>query len=551
MDRRRFLFAAGVAGAAVGAGLRISPQANALVEPIGAAAYRLIVPEIFAPLPDPPEHTEAIIIGSGFGGAVSAYRLAKAGITTTVLERGSRWPKSDWRATFANDALPDGRGFWHKKTFTNYKTNLLGQAGTPYLFDDFGGVFDYVTYDNMEVWRGAAVGGGSIVYTGVSLQPEERFFNHVFRGTGVSYRQMHQTYYPRARSILNVSPVPDDLYNSAPFHRHRVWDQQLATAGYQPRKPDSIFNWNVIRDEIGGRSRPSAIIGESTLGNANGAKFDLNQNYLKYAEETGKTKIYPGHQVHTIGQDSSGRYVVTVTKLDPTGAVLRQRTLTCDKLFLAAGSIGTSELLVRARATGTLANLNEHVGEGWGGNGDAAAVHGIAATSGTGGVGASPSAGRIIDESGLPLTLEGWYLPGQPVDVNVLVSLVMVLEDTRASFVYRADEDRVDLQWPARGNEIIVEATRPINDRIVDANAGTIGTPPETALDVLAGFTAHPLGGAVLNKATDSYGRVVGHPGLYVMDGAAIPGATGTVNPSLTITALAERNIEQIIRTGS
>jgi cholesterol oxidase len=63
-------------------------------------------------------------------------------------------------------------------------------------------------------------------------------------------------------------------------------------------------------------------------------------------------------------------------------------------------------------------------------------------------------------------------------------------------------------------------------------------------------WTAHPLGGAVLGKATDNYGRVKGYQGLYGMDGAAIPGSTGSVNPSLTISALAERNIENIITNG-
>lgn len=68
--------------------------------------------------------------------------------------------------------------------------------------------------------------------------------------------------------------------------------------------------------------------------------------------------------------------------------------------------------------------------------------------------------------------------------------------------------------------------------------------------DVAAGFTAHPLGGAVLGKVTDDFGRVKGHKGLHVMDGAAIPGSTGAVNPSLTISALAERNIAAIVKNG-
>ena len=63
-------------------------------------------------------------------------------------------------------------------------------------------------------------------------------------------------------------------------------------------------------------------------------------------------------------------------------------------------------------------------------------------------------------------------------------------------------------------------------------------------------WTAHPLGGAVLGRVADAHGRVRGHPGLYVMDGAGVPGSTGTANPSLTIAALAERNIEHILQSG-
>ena len=66
--------------------------------------------------------------------------------------------------------------------------------------------------------------------------------------------------------------------------------------------------------------------------------------------------------------------------------------------------------------------------------------------------------------------------------------------------------------------------------------------------DVNASFTAHPLGGAILGKAADNYGRLLGYDRLYVMDGAQINGNTGAVNPSLTISALAERNIENILK---
>jgi cholesterol oxidase len=107
----------------------------------------------------------------------------------------------------------------------------------------------------------------------------------------------------------------------------------------------------------------------------------------------------------------------------------------------------------------------------------------------------------------------------------------------------------VVLDWPAHGNDGTVAALREVNHRIAAASGTQVGVPP-LAPDVNASFTAHPLGGAVLGKSTDAYGRVKGYDGLYVVDGAAIPGSTGTVNPSLTITALAERSIAEVLRAG-
>jgi cholesterol oxidase len=309
-----------------------------------ASMYRTLVPEIFAPLPDPDDHMPAIVIGSGFGASITALRLAQSGTEVAVLERGSRWPSDPWRDIFAVDTIPDGRGFWHRTSFT-------GVTRISASFDPFGGVLDISSYPGMDVWRGACVGGGSVVFTGVMIEPEQRFFDHVFRGV-VDYGEMHELYYPKVRKTLRLSPIPDDIYYSSAFAHARAWDDQVRAADYIPERIDGIWKWDVIRDELVGRSRPSATVGCSNLGNSNGAKFDLNQNYLRYAEDTGRARIYPGHRVDAIAKEPgvSGRYIVTVTKLAPTGEVLRIRTLTCDKLFLGAGSIGTSELLVRARA---------------------------------------------------------------------------------------------------------------------------------------------------------------------------------------------------------
>ncbi|WP_306364312.1 GMC oxidoreductase [Nocardia sp. CC227C] len=540
MRRRAVLKAAGLAAllAGVGTGAAMRGAGPASANFLWHALFEAWVPEIFAPLPDPPEHTEAIVIGSGFGASVTALRLAQAGVRNTVLERGSRWPNDPWREIFTGDDLPDGRGFWHRNTFT-------GVTKVPMSFAGFGGVLDVTEYPGIDVWRAAAVGGGSVIFTGAMVAPERHLFDAVFGGV-VNYDELDRVYYPRVRQMLRLSPMPADVYASAPFTHSRIWDQQARAAGYQPTANDSIFDWNIIRGELAGTTRASAIAARSNLGNSNGAKFDLNQNYLRYAEATGKTGIYPGHRVDAIAQDGD-RYVVTVTKLAPTGRVLSTRTLTCDRLFLGAGSVGTSELLVRAQATGALPRLNEHIGDGWGTNGDVVLARGANALTGVGnGV---PSASRILDESGVPLTLENWYVPGIPVDTGAIASLGMVLDPTRARFGYDRAADRVGLSWPAHAQTQVLAACRAVDDRIAERGNAIVDYTP-IGYDAQAFFTAHPLGGAVLGRATDAYGRVHGHPGLYVMDGAALPGSTATVNPSLTITAVAERNIEAILRAG-
>ena len=161
MKRRDLLKHLGLGSAA--AGLPLTSQALLLPRD-----YRGNVPEIYASAPTPPAHTRAIVIGSGFGGAISALRLAQAGITATVLERGFQWPNHPTREIFTQDTLPDGRGFW----FRDRSKYVFGVPGLP--IDRFGGVLDVSEFENMDVWRGACVGGGSVVFTGVMIQPQQR-----------------------------------------------------------------------------------------------------------------------------------------------------------------------------------------------------------------------------------------------------------------------------------------------------------------------------------------------------------------------------------------
>jgi len=529
--------------AGLGAATAMPSQAAGL-SLLERAKYKWLVPELFQPVPRPPSYTRNLVIGSGFGGAVSALRLAQAGESVTVLERGFKWPSGPWRSVFASELFMDGRALWFKDELS--KPSLLSKLS---LNGPFAGVLDQTDYDTMSVLRGACVGGGSVVFTGVMIQPERRYFDAIFQGL-VSFDEMNRVYYPRVRQMLRLSPMPLDVYQSLAFGHSRVWDAQVRKAGYAPIPTDSVFNWSVVRQELQARCRPSSTVGLSNFGNSNGAKFDLNQNYLQQAESTGLAKVYPAHEVQSIGFDGS-RYVVDVRKISPEGQQLDRYTLTCDRLFLAAGSVGTSELLTKAQALGTLRHLNEEVGQGWGSNGDSVTVRSFSAIRGLSQ--GAPCASRIHDaRGGMPVTLESWYVPAVTADVGVIRSLSMAFDQThRGHFEYDASAGRALLKWNAQGNDDAIAATRIVNNRIASAS-GTLPGLGQLLPDVSGSdWTAHPLGGAVLGKAVDAHGRVVGHPGLFVMDGACVPGSTGTVNPSLTIAALAERNIEHILKSGA
>lgn len=543
-----------IAGAGAASALTALPTATADANPtppgsettqvtdrLAHAKHRLAVPEIFRAPKKIASHTDVIVIGTGFGGSVAALRLGRAGATVAMLERGSRWPRDPWRRIHPGDMVLDGRGIWHKRSFTNL-------VGIPQPVDRFGGVLDDTTYEHLRVWRGAAVGGGSIVFTGVLLEPPTEYFEHLF-GDTVSQTEMHRTWYPRARRMLRASPMPRDIYGSAPFGHSRRWDANVRKAGYTPEPLDGIWDWDVVRAELQGRSRRSATIGESNYGNANGAKWDLTLNYLPQAEATGRVTVHHWHVVDRIGQDARGRYTVDLRVVDPTGEVLETRTVTCDRLVLGAGSIGTSELLVRARAEGTLKHLDDSVGEGFGTNGDAAMVQFISLSKGLSQ--GSPSASTILDASlDMPARMENWYALGVQVNAGIIGSLGMVMDPQRARFVHSAAKDDVIVDWPEDGNKATEEVLREMQNKVAEAAEVGVGAPVLGVPDVGTSFTAHPLGGAVIGRSTDAYGRVKGHPGLYVMDGAGIPGSTGTANPSLTITALAERNIAKIIADG-
>jgi cholesterol oxidase len=528
--------------------------------------YRSILPELYEDQRRPPSHIKAVVIGSGFGGSVTALRLGQAGIETIVLERGQDWPMDPWREIHTYEPFRDGRGLWRRNSA---RYPIVAAYAPKFPVDYYGGVLDMTEYDDIEVWRGSCVGGGSKVNTAVTLEPRETYFRRIFQDIltadeiNTLYDEMHNIYYPRARTMLKTSPAPDDVVDSPPFAHRRYWAEKAQAAGYEVFRPDANFNWDVIRAELNGQSRPSAIIGLSNMGNSNGAKYDTTQNYLKEAVATGFVSVYANQLVTQIhyqpgNSTSPGIFTIDIQQLNPNSRVIGTYSITCEYLFLAAGSIGTSELLVKAKALSTIPNLNEHIGRGWGANGDsilAATFSVIAGWKQT-----SPcTAAFHVDDDELPVTIENWYSAGAPLDVSIQGGLGMVMLDPKDAaagyFDYDESSQSVRLHWPRANSET---AARAADAAYRSLQLGKPGI-PFLAPSAWAGVCSHPLGGVVLGQATDLYGRVLlssssssvgGAPQpfrLYVNDAALIPGTTGAVNPSLTITALTERNIERII----
>jgi cholesterol oxidase len=162
-------------------------------------------------------------------------------------------------------------------------------------------------------------------------------------------------------------------------------------------------------------------------------------------------------------------------------------------------------------------------------------------------LGLAHGGGRVRHRPDLPLRVESWQLLGAH-SLPVIMTLTMTADtDNRGTFTYDPLTKTVSLSdWSAAKSQQAADASAAYNQSVINANPGTVPyslTWPFT-------LTAHPLGGCVLGTSTDLAGRVKGYRGLYALDGSLIPGNIGGANPSLTIAAIAERAMFQIIAAG-
>lgn len=494
------------------------------------------------------DNAPAIVVGSGYGAAVAALRLGQAGIRTVVLEMGRLWNTAgpDGKIFCATN-VPDQRSMWFRSRTEAPLASFLWLDVVNQNITPYPGVLDRVHYDNMSVYVGRGVGGGSLVNGGMAVTPLPSYFAEQF--PTVDATEMYATYFPRARSMLGVNTVDPAWFESTDWYQFtRTSRKAAATAGLKTTFVPNVYDFGYMQREAAGTATKSALGAEVIYGN-NYGKRSLDKTYLAAALGTGNVTLHTLEKVRGITRAADGTYQLTVDRIDVTGAVVETKQYGCTYLFLGGGSLGTTELLVRARDTGTLPKLASAVGAGWGTNGNTMVgrANHIWDTVGA-------------DQSTMPVMgIDDWANTDNPVFAEIAplpigfetwISLYLAITKNpqRARFTYDSASGTVKLGWTAAQSAVSVAMAKKLFDRINAANAtiyryDLFGSGSKVFAD---DFCYHPLGGCVLGQATDDYGRVKGYSRLYVTDGSLVPGSIG-VNPFVTITALAERTMARVL----
>ncbi len=230
-------------------------------------------------------------------------------------------------------------------------------------------------------------------------------------------------------------------------------------------------------------------------------------------------------------------------RTDESGTVLENKILTTGALVLAAGSLGTTRLLMRAAAKDQITDLPDDLGRGWGTNADRiylwtdmaehfGAVQGGPVVYGSRNWADPHTAHTVIQAS----------LPSFEVDTRTTTLVGYGVSDGRGRFVYDSGRDDAVLRWPHEGDA-------DIQNNHIDPAVRRIAGEAAVVVDThrIVPSTWHPLGGANMGSVCDLDGRVLGQRGLYVLDGALMPGNAAACNPSMTIAAVAERALDNLV----
>lgn len=327
--------AVAVAGGAAATTARAAVATSATAAPIDSGA-----------------HVPVLIIGTGYGGSVAALRLAQAGVDVHMIEMGMAWdtPGSDGKI-FANTTRPDYRSFWLR---TRTKAPISNFLGFPIDKDvpRYTGILDAEEFNGITVYQGRGVGGGSLVNGGMAVTPKRERFGAVL--PSVDADEMYDVYYPRANAGLGVTNVDQAWWETAPCYQYaRVGRKHAQRSGFPFVFVPNVYDWEYMKQEEAGTVPRSSLDGEVLYGNNYGKK-SVQKTYIAQAKATGRVSISPQHKVTSVAPATGGGYTVSIDQINTTGDTTATKTVTADRVFFAAGSVGTSKLLVRLKATGRL-----------------------------------------------------------------------------------------------------------------------------------------------------------------------------------------------------
>ncbi|MBV8774392.1 MAG: GMC family oxidoreductase [Deltaproteobacteria bacterium] len=513
---------------------------------------------------------DAVVIGSGFGGSVAACRLAQAGCSVTVMERGRRYDQNPFPRNWKNPT--DG---W------------LWQVGQ--------GLFDLRHFSRMMVVQGAGLGGGSLIYANVHLRAPHEVFN---QGWPAAYnRPMLDPYYDLVAYMLDINPITASKYLGMP-PKSTLMKRMAEAMGRSAQfcLPNIAVDFGRPEkshvNKFGALQQGCRFCGECDIGCNFHAKNTLDFNYLKLAQDKA-ARIETQCEVVRIEPAADGGYSVHFLDHRKQGQPGRLDT---KYIFVCAGAVNSTELLLRCRDQfGSLPNLNRCLGNNYSGNGDFLAFafntseqfmpsEGPTITSGIVYARRDGDADNwfILEEGGYPKEIGSLVQVLNPkngllADAKLLSRLdldeLLRRNSAEASPRQAADHSSVflamgrdranghlllhpltfalDVRWDLQSNIALYEAEEAFVKILAEKMGGNAADNPFWSL-LRIPVTVHNLGGCPLADSPDRGvlnpdGEVFGYPGLFVLDGAAIPVAVGA-NPSHTIAAVAERNIETAIR---
>jgi cholesterol oxidase len=562
---------------------------------------------------------EAVVIGSGFGGAINTCRLSKKWPSKVLLlERGKRYPMG----SFPRKPHDFSHNFWHVDCEQHKPLSSLDNTNENSDKDshkDSHGLFDIRNYKRIDAVVSAGLGGGSLIYANVFLPAPKQVFEQDWPKSIT--KESLEPYYDITKQVLGARPIPQ---NNEP-RRKIIRTELFQSFAKKENKPSQLLDINVFfgndfkkpmamgeqaKNRYGALQTSCTYCAECNVGCNTHSKNTLDLNYLFVAEQHYQAqiktqvlanKIIPLNKHGAEDTHASGQFGYRVYYFDLKNNKAIHHVDT-KRVVLAAGTLGTNELLMRCRDRDkTLPRISSQLGKHFSGNGD------FVSFAMEGKQEADPSHGPVItqaidynlfenfdrkkayllQDAAFPAFL-AWYIEGIKPRVSHIFKLIRLLKlafwrvflgkttgrvgyafselsrshltfnssvlltmglDNSNGKMYLKKNGFLEIKWPYRENLKLYKAVLATGQRFKTAVKAKALIPLLTWFwPMRNNITVHPLGGCrladniengVCSAEPKTMGQVFNYQNLYIADGSLVPTALGA-NPAATISALAE-----------